>query len=573
MLARRQAATVVVVVLALIWGGVVAAVPAQAATGFSFMQLSGEPDDGIIGKRTYFLTPPDSFVDARLSASAATVSTLRRDNSHRFDVSMRSPVGEELVLGRTYTAVKDTFRATPQEPALFLSGDGAGCGDSRGSFTILELEKDAATGDVTRFAAAFEVRCGGRTGSSRGTVAWNASRSPVVAVSTTPATAVLDGPVALSGTLQDAAGPFAGATVDVTRPGGSGGTVLLSATTDADGAFSVQDVIGAVPRTWTVAFAGDDAHDAASRVVTVSPVKAASTLTLAAPTTPVKRGATYTVHGSLLGGGAPLVGTTVTLKRTSLAGTRTVFVKTDASGNYKVGETAVVGGPVTWRASWPGTSHYETPAAVTRSVTVDRAATSVSITTDRTRYAYGARAKLTVRLGTTYNSRLVSVFAYKAGKTSFIAQGTVARGGALVLSVPVTANTRYTVKFVGDYRYRPATDSSTVASGSRLTVSVPKAIGRSGSTYILGSGSSYNVIADILPVREGACANLVVQRLSGSGWVTTRTVNCEPIGSPSRVWGIVYRVETPGTGRIMFSVPADKIAGAVASPWVYFRFS
>ena len=112
-----------------------------------------------------------------------------------------------------------------------------------------------------------------------------------------------------------------------------------------------------------------------------------------------------------------------------------------------------------------------------------------------------------------------------------------------------------------------------MASGSRLTVSVPKAIGRSGSTYILGSGNSYNVIADILPVREGACANLVVQRLSGSGWVTTRTVNCEPIGSPSRVWGIVYRVETPGTGRIMFSVPADKIAGAVASPWVYFRFS
>lgn len=325
--------------------------------------------------------------------------------------------------------------------------------------------------------------------------------------------------------------------------------------------------------TWSIAFPGDAAHGPASRGVSVAAVKASSTLTLTTPTTLVKRGTTYTVHGSLVGGGAPLVGTTVTLKRTSLAGTRTVYVTTDGSGNYRVSEAAAVGGPVTWRASWPGNALYAAPAIVTRTVTVDRAATTVSITTDRTRYAYGDRAKLTVRLGATYNSRLVSVFAYKAGKTSFLTQGTVARGGTLVMSVPVTANTRYTAKFVGDYRYRPAADSSTVASGSKLTISVPKAIGRSGSTYLFGAGSSFNVIADILPLREGACADVVVQRLAGSSWVTTRTIHCEPIGYPSRVWGIVYRVETPGTGRIKFSVPADKIAGAVASPWVYFRFS
>jgi hypothetical protein len=572
---RHRTASALLASAALAGGVMVAPAPALATTGFSFAQLSGEPGDIIVGNRSYFLTPTDSFISAQLTASSAYVGVARRDSSHWFSVTIVAPQGEELVQGQTYTGAQDSQRVTPPHPMLSFSGDGVGCGDSTGSFTILEREKDAATGEIIRFAASFEVTCGGRTGGSRGTVAWNATRSPVVVASTTPATVVLDGPVTVSGTLQDAAGPFVGAAVTVTRPDGAGGAVTLPATSGLDGAFTVQDTIGVTARTWTVQFAGDATHGPVTRTVTVSPVKAAAVLALTTPTAVVKRGATYSVHGTLTSGGVAVAGATVTLKRTNLAGTRTVYARTTAYGSYTVSEAAAVGGPVTWRASWPGTSRYATPTPVSHTVTVDRVPTSISITPDRSRYAYGARATLTVRLGTTYNSRVVSVFAHKAttGRTSFIARGSVDRAGKLVLSVPVTSNTQYSVKFIGDYRFRPAAAWRSVVVGSKLAVTVPTAVGRSGPTYILGTGDSYNVVADILPEREGACVRFVVQRSSGSGWVTTRTLNCVPVGYPSRALAIVYRVETPGTGRIKVLVPSDVLGEAIQSSWVYFRFS
>jgi len=571
MRARTRVMTALLAAVSVVFAGLAAAAPASAADGFTYFQMRGDVGDYIAGPTDYSYFAPTATIGATLTTGSAFVSV--REGSHWWYIDVRAPQGEEFVAGTTYNDAQRASFAVAPHPGLDIYGDGRGCNTVSGSFTVLEYEKDAGTGDVTRFVATFEQHCDEGTPAARGTVAWNAAKSPVTITSTTPATAILNGPVTVSGKLTDLAGPVPGAAVTVTRPDGAGGTVTLPATTGAGGSFSVQDTIGVTSQTYTVSYAGDAGHYAKSRTITVKPVKVSTAFSLSAPTTTVKRGTTYSLSGSLKGGGVGLAGVTVTLVRTDLAGSRTLYLKTSASGKFVVKDTPAVGGKVTWRATWPGTSRYAAPKPGTRTVTVSRTSTSLSISSNATTYGYGATARLTVHLGTTYTNRTVSVFARKTitGKTTLIKTATVGSTGNLVLSVPVTSKTVYSVKFAGDYRSLPAADSRTVNVRSKVVVTLSGFYGKSGSTYLFRTGTNIPVTVTVWPKREGPCVSLVAQRQSGGSWVTTASLSCAPLSAISTTYATLYTNGATGNGRIMASIGADAYAASGSSGWVYFR--
>jgi hypothetical protein len=566
---RRRAAAAIVATTALLAGALGAAAPAQAATGFTYAELVGT-GDYILGAGTYSYLPPGSTITADLTPSAVSISMA--DGSGSWDLTLRAPAGEDLVEGQTYTDAQRAPFAEAPHPGLELTGHGRGCNTLTGQFTILELVKDAGTGDVTGVAASFAQYCEGQQPPARGTVGYNASKSWTSIASTTPASAVVNGPVTVSGVVTDASGPLAGAAITVSRPDGAGGTTTFDATTGDNGTFAVADTMGSANRTYTVEYAGDATHFAASLDIAVAAVKARSALALSAPTT-VKRGTAYSFKGTLTSGGQPVKYASVTLVRKDLAGSRTIKVTTTSAGTFAKADTPAVGGTVSWTVSWAGTAS-QASAKATRSVTVPRAKTSLSVTTDKTMYSYGGTAKVRVHLGTTYNGRIVAVYAKKYGAStpSLIGRGKVSSTGYLTVNYRMTTKTSFSAKFAGDYRYQAATGYAIRYAKAKVGVGMYGWSSRSGSTYTYRAGATATGVVTVYPNRGGGCVAATIQRKSGSSWITGQRFTCLPLDGFSQNGFYITTNGATGYLRLQFSVGTNSANAGASSGWIYLHY-
>jgi hypothetical protein len=390
---------------------------------------------------------------------------------------------------------------------------------------------------------------------------------------TGPASLTRGSAVHLTGSVTTPGGPLAGAVLSVTRTDASGTGTLAGATTGADGSYVVDDTLGSTSATYDVAFAGDDAHGPATASFTVAAVKAASVLALSAPTT-VARGHSYTLTGVLTSGGVAVPSATLTITRTGLSGKRTLYVKTSTSGRFSYKDVPTVGGPVAWTAGWAGDAD-RSAASAKRTVSVSRASTSVSITSDKSVYAYGAKAVVKVHLGTTFNNRAVAVYVRKlnGGAARMIKAGKVNAAGNIVVSLPVTVKTTYSVKFAGDYRYLPVGKARTVNVRAKVTVKMGGAYGRNGSGYLFRAGTNPGVSAQVLPARPGGCVDLVAQRLNGSTWQTTAKLTCATLDFSSQAFATLITNGGTGRGRMMASTGAGAFSSSGSSGWIYYTFT
>lgn len=570
---RRPWSITLVAASALLLGSLSTAAPAAAADGLTYLQIDGEAGDPATGGRDgSYAAPSDSFQWLTATPSAIDAYVVAATNDSAWFVELVAPAGEEFTAGTTYTDLGVPGLQKAGQAGLSVND---GCAKVRGSLTIHEIEKDPVSGALTRLAASFVQICNQETVGSRGSIGYNATKLTPLLPSTTSRTAGANGPVTVSGRLEDLHGPLVGAVVEVSRPDGTGGTKTLSDTTDATGAFSVADTIGTTARTWAVTYAGDPTRFSAPSTITVTPVKLKSTLSLTVPTTTVTRGTAYVLKGLLKGSDAAIPGVTVTLKRTDLAGTRTVYVKTTSSGAFLYRDVPAVGGKVTWTATWPGNGRYAKPAAATKSLTVSRLATSLTITTDKTVYSYQGTAVVTVHLGRTWNGRTVSVYALNAEMTTrkLLKAGTVSSSGNLVVQVPIRRRTVLTAVFAGDYRFAPDTAQRVVTARSKVVFSFEGAYGRSGSTYLFRIGENVSAQALVLPYRGNECQKLVVQRLRGSTWETTYTNSCAWTASDSILYFPIYVDSTWRRARVQVVVPTIREAVGVTSPWTYLAFT
>ncbi|CAL9658723.1 hypothetical protein [Streptomyces sp. enrichment culture] len=142
---------------------------AQPVTDGSF-GFSGDADDYISGGRSYAYTTASQDrlnVSGDTGNGAVTVS-VDGANGDWWTLNLAAPAGKVLTPG-TYTGATRYPFNEGTEPGLSLSGNGRGCNQLTGTFTISAVEF-GPQGYVQKLDATFEQHCEGGTPAARGEV-------------------------------------------------------------------------------------------------------------------------------------------------------------------------------------------------------------------------------------------------------------------------------------------------------------------------------------------------------------------------------------------------------------------
>ncbi|WP_043667017.1 YncE family protein [Streptomyces xylophagus] len=375
--------------------------------------------------------------------------------------------------------------------------------------------------------------------------------------------------VVLTGTLgtRDLSTFPQGTTVQVTRTNADTqeSVPLPSVPVDpATGVFTVTDAPDAAGWfTYGLSYAGDAAHQPSVNAPSVIVKPYTPALTLKAPAT-ATRGAALTFGGTL--GDAPYTaGETVTVSRTDAAHpttpvTWTTPVGTD--GKITVKDTPTIGGADTYTVSYPGDAAHEA-ATASATVQVSRAATTVSVTSNVSTYTYGATATVTAHLGTTYNSRTVSIWATPAGgRKTLVKTAAVDSKGNLRATYKVTHNTTFTASFAGDYRYAPATATHAVHG----QVNIAERLGSYYTSTKYGTVTyrvyhhtvKPQVVGTVTPDKSGQCMRFQAQEYYSKAWHTLTTSSCFSMTADSV--GVTLLSLTHAVGQ-KFRVRTEYVAG------------
>lgn len=308
---------------------------------------------------------------------------------------------------------------------------------------------------------------------------------------------------------------------------------------------------------------------------------AATSATLTGPST-AARTKPLRINGRLMFTGQTGVGVprALSVSRTDLAGTKALpSVTTSSDGSFTFVDTPPVGGNNTYRVRYAGDATHAA-ATASRVVPVSRAATTMSISTDRTIYNYRDTVRVTVRLGPTYNSRRVLVYAQiRPGEPARgVYSGVTDAQGYVRFSAPGLMSTTFIAKFAGDHRYAPAQVSRRAPVRAKLDLAMAtdwdSYYARSGVYHLYRGdarprvlitmwhvGLSWNVPVEVQTWLDGAWRPLELQYATvgigsdapGTGYYTFPR---QPVGRPTR-----FRVVFGGW---VFNA-------AATSSWIYFR--
>jgi PKD domain len=146
------------------------------ADEFSFLSAPGDYIGG--GSSVDVVGTPAVSAGGSLSEAQA--------DAGGWTLNLAAPAGEQLVPG-TYTGATRTPFNTGTEPGLTLTGDGRGCNQDFGTFTIYEIAADS-TGKLTKLNATFNQTCESTTAPPlAGFIRFNATEpTPVPTVPTPP---------------------------------------------------------------------------------------------------------------------------------------------------------------------------------------------------------------------------------------------------------------------------------------------------------------------------------------------------------------------------------------------------
>jgi hypothetical protein len=187
--------------------------------------------------------------------------------------------------------------------------------------------------------------------------------------------------------------------------------------------------------------------------------------------------------------------------------------------------------------TYPGDSGHQAVSA-SATVQVSRSATAVSVTTDAPSYAYGATAKVTAHLGTTYNGRTLAIYAQPyGGRQTLIKTGTVDSHGNLAATYKLTRKTTFTAAFTGDYRYAPATAAHTASAHAKVSESLT---GYYESTHygsllyrVYHHTTKAKLNVTVTPDKADQCVRFQTQRYYGGAWHTQSTSPCHTLSTKS----------------------------------------
>lgn len=207
-----------------------------------------------------------------------------------------------------------------------------------------------------------------------------------------------------------------------------------------------------------------------------APTKALTTITVNAPAT-ATRAKKLTVKGKVTSKAAFPAGVKLTVTRTDLestSGKALAAVTVAADGSYSFSDTPPAGGKVKYTVKYAGDADH-TAASASDTVEVSRATPTLTLDKNRKTYAYGADVKFTAHLGTTYKNRKVEIWADPYGSDrpkKLVKSGTVNSRGNLSATVDLKRDTKLSVKFAGDARFKAKTVTNTVYTKVKISSSI-----------------------------------------------------------------------------------------------------
>lgn len=250
-------------VLALGGGLVITAPAVHAASGITSFSFTSAPGDYIgQGLTESFDTTNATFTAGGYASVGATAGSLWvsvTTPTENWQVMLEPPAGQQLRPGTYANALRAPFNGS--SPGLSVSGDGRGCNNDYGSFTVYQLAF-ASNGSLTQLDADFTQTCESTTAPPlTGTIRYQAAQRSTVALEPSVVLSYPGEPVTLTATVAAQGAGTPTGTVSFSDGNGRIGTATL----DSTGSAAITADFGTVgTHVLTASYAGDASHPAAT---------------------------------------------------------------------------------------------------------------------------------------------------------------------------------------------------------------------------------------------------------------------------------------------------------------------
>ncbi|WP_201452594.1 Ig-like domain repeat protein [Streptomyces sp. HM190] len=315
-----------------------------------------------------------------------------------------------------------------------------------------------------------------------------------------------------------------------------------------------------------------------------APTRATTAVSVNAPAT-ATRAKKLTVTGKVTSKAALPAGVKLTVTRTDLentSGKALAAVTVAADGTYSFSDTPTVGGKVKYTVRYAGDADHA-PGSASDTVEVSRATAALTLDKNRRTYAYGTDVKFTAHLGTTYKNRKLEIWADPYGSDKpdkLVKSGTVNSSGNLSATLDLRRDTKVSVKFAGDARYKPKTVTSTVYTKVRISSSISghyKTQTAWGQKYHYVRKSKDPVLKTTMTYHPGRKQRLQLQAYYQGAWRDAGSEYFE-LGTSGR--SDVTLTGTPTTNiRFRFrseyhdTTSGDNVNTTTYGAWKYFIFT
>lgn len=563
----------VVLVLAALMGTVALVGPLppvgarEAGEPVTFVAMSGTAGDFVTRGQSHFWGPGAVALSGSPAAGTVSVHVAGGAAGGGFDLDFASVEGEPLVVGQYDAAQRTPFR-DPGHPGIDIGGDGRGCNEIQGRFTVRDLAPD-----LSRLWITFEQHCGYTHEAAFGEIQVNLpsdgsglvaapSRVGWPALAARSASAV---PVRLQNT-------------------GDVRTTVTSATVSSDSeVFSVVDngcgVLepGASCRV-VVRFAPDLAGDYGGSLLVVDATGRSHTvpLTGSAFTGPVT-GRITTDHRSYDYGTEARI--TATLSGSYVDPTVSIYRKLPGAHTELVTRQGVdAHGRVVFSTPLKESAVFTmawSDGDVRGSDWIEARLRPVVVTIKRPSriFVYGDRVPLTVSLKGAPDRQVAVYRTVGDAPPVLVARPTVRTSGAVVVPVRARTNATYTARWE-DAGVVRATDSTLLTVRAAVRLSPHGFVRKAGGYHLYQPGSRIVLRAAVSPDKTGKCLGVGVDVFVGV-WRHVVDTRCITLSAGSRA-GLFLSYDKALIGRrlrFLVTYRGDRLSYSSNPTWVYARYT
>lgn len=199
----------------------------------------------------------------------------------------------------------------------------------------------------------------------------------------------------------------------------------------------------------------------------------------------------------------------------------------------------------------------------------------LTVTTDRTAYRYGARAKVTIHLSSPGSAKGVAIYATPAGGKRVLVKSGDLSGGTFSARHRVTRKTLFTGVYEGGATYGPTSKTQTVKVHAKVVTKLRGSYAKRHGYALYHVDKDPKLLATVSPNHAGECLHFVAQRpKTGDGWKTFGRTGCVPLSSTSQAGAVLTGTHVVGEKvRLRARWAGDPVSLKQTSVWSYVRFT